>query len=66
MRRRKKNGKCENDKGCKVEGELRLIYVQRGGQSKPMWLCEKCRAEHEKFLETIARNYRIQFGDNWH
>lgn len=29
-----KYGKRENDNGCKVEGELGLVYVQRGGSSE--------------------------------
>lgn len=61
-----KYGKCENDNSCKVEGELGLVYVQRGGQSKPIWLCEKCIAEHERILEMIRNNYHMQFGNNWH
>lgn len=59
-------GKCENDNGCKEEGELGLVYVQMGGKSKPMWLCAKCRTEHEKILEMIRNNYEMQFGKNWH
>lgn len=59
-------GKCQNDNGCKIESELGLVYVQRGGKSVPMWLCKKCRTEHERILKMIRENYGLQFGNDWH
>lgn len=41
-----------------------LIYEQLGGEFKTMYVCNRCRMEHEKRLEMTRENFRRQFGEN--